>query len=161
MAVKTSELVAFFETLATKHILINHSVDSKHFFRMELNEFANGATTFNGYNLLLEVMPVKYSGSLRDICFKEREVSFMVIKSIVPISKANISLAFDETETIMEDILSQLNNVVCGADNSKITFDIQLVQANQISDGKNYGMRCQLDIKNSHNFEIIVNNWNL
>jgi len=159
MAVKTSELVAFFETLATNHKLLNHSIDSKHFYRMELNEFATGATTFNGYNLLLEVMPVKYSGNLRDNCFKIREVSFIVIKSIKPINKEQISLAFDETETIMEDFLSKINNSLCGADNSRLNFDIETVEGSQVTDGKNYGMRCLVDIKSSHNFEVKPDNW--
>ena len=161
MAVKTSEIVAFFENLAKKHKLINHSANSKHFYRMELNEFATGATTFNGYNLLMEVMPVKYNGSLRDNCFKVREVAFIVIKAIKPISKEQISAAFDETEEIMEDLLSKINVALCGVSNQRLTFDISTVEGSQVSDGKNYGMRCLVDIKSSHNFEIVDNNWNI
>ena len=74
MAIKTSELVGYFASLATAHKKISHVENvSKHFYRMELNEFAAGTAMFNGYNLILEVMPIKYTAPSRDNLFHIHE----------------------------------------------------------------------------------------
>ena len=161
MAVKTSEIVTLFQTLALQHGKISHDrpAGAKHFYRMELNEFAAGTTMFNGYNLILEVMPIKYIAPNRDNCFKIREVSFIIVKAIKPINKEQISLAFDETEAIMEDFLARLNGISCGYSFSKVYFDLETVQGEQVSDGKNFGMRCSIDLKSVHNLEVNADNW--
>jgi len=161
MAVKNSELVAFFEQLARKHLKIAHSETNRHFYRMELDEFASGIGKFTGYNMLLEVMPIKYDGNNLDNCFKIREVGFLIIKSVTEITKINISAAFDECEEIMDDILSELQAARCGFNNTVITFDISSIDAHHVSDGKNFGVRCLVDVKSIHNFEVNPNNWSL
>ncbi|MFZ4412926.1 MAG: hypothetical protein ACOYOV_07570 [Bacteroidales bacterium] len=159
MAVKNSELVAFFEELAKQHKKIDHSDLNKHFYRMELDEFASGVNNFIGYNMIMEVIPFGYDGSNRDNSFKTREVSFMVVKSIKEVNKAAKSLAFDECESIVDDILSKLNNARCGFNGTIITFDPNGVDGHQVTDGKNYGIRCIVEVKSKHNFEVVSANW--
>ncbi len=160
MAIKTSELVGYFASLATAHKKISHVENvSKHFYRMELNEFAAGTAMFNGYNLILEVMPIKYTAPSRDNLFKIREVSFIVVKSIKPNNRHEIDIAFDETEVIVEDILSKLNGYVDVLNTKRIYYDLETVVCEQVSDGKCYGIRCSLDIKNTHSLEIQTANW--
>ena len=159
MAVKNSELVAFFEDLAKKHRKINHSTESKHFYRMENEDFIKGVSGFKGYNLILEVMPIKYDGSNRDNSFKIREVAFIVVKSVTSVTKDAINIAFDECETIMDDILSALNNARAGFNSTAISFDPETIEAMQVTDGKNFGVRCLVDVKSPHNFEMQTNNW--
>lgn len=158
MAVKNSEIVAFFEDLAKKHKKIAHSTVAKHFYRMELNEFATGVSTFTGYNMILEVIPFGYGGS-GDNFFKNREVSFIIVKSLKEVNKANISLAFDECEMIVDDVLSMLQKAKCGFNNTIITYDPESIDGHQVSDNKNFGIRCIVNVKSSHNFEVITENW--
>ncbi len=160
MAVKNSEIVAFFEQLAIDHKQLNHSDLHKHFYRMELNEFALGVKGFEGYNMILEVMPISYDGSNRDNCFKIREVAFIIVKSLSDVNKEAISSAFDDCEIIVDDVLSKLNNARVGFNNIVITFDPSSIDAHQVSDGKNFGVRCLVDVKSSHNFNFVPENWN-
>jgi len=160
MAVKNSEIVAFFKQLAATHVSIMHSQEDKHFYRMELNEFAAGVKNFIGYNMILEVMPISYDGHNRDNCFKIREVAFIIVKSLPAVNKDAISVAFDECESIVDDILSKLNNARCGFNSTIISFDPESIDAHQVSDGKNFGVRCLVNVKSSHNFDVVAVNWN-
>ncbi len=159
MAVKNSELVAFLEDLAAKHTLLHHLPTDKHFWRMELNDFAAGQNNFKGYNMILEVMPIKYDGSNRDNSFKIREVAFIIVKSLTQVNKAAISEAFDECEEIIDDILSALNTARIGFNSTIISFDPSSIEAHQVTDGKNYGVRCLVDVKSKHNFELNPTHW--
>ena len=136
MAVKNSEITAFFEQLAQTHNKINHSSTDKHFYRMELNDFAAGVNGFKGFNLILEVMPLKYDGNNNDNVFKIREVAFIIVKSLTIINKEAISAAFDECEAIVDDILSKLNNARCGFNSTVISYDPSSIDAHQVTDGK-------------------------
>ena len=153
MAVKNSEIVAFFEDLATKHLKILHDVSArKHFFRMELDEFAKGTSNLTGNNMILEVIPFKYDGSIRD-------VAFLITKSLPTVTKVAISDAFDECEAIVDDVLSMLQRARCGFNKTLITYDPETIECLQISDGKNFGVRCFVSVKSSHNFDVITANW--
>lgn len=161
MAVKNSELVSFFENLATCHPKIKHSLTSKHFYRMENDDFLNSNSKFTGYNMILEVMPIRYDGRNRDNCFKIREVAFIIVKSVTTITKDAINTAFDECEEIVDDILSALNNARIGFDKTIISFEPETIEATQVTDGKNYGIRCMVDVKSLHSFEVNPYNWNV
>jgi len=160
MAVKNSEIAAFFEQLAQHHKKINHSSMDKHFYRMELNDFAAGVSGFKGFNMILEVMPLKYDGNNNDNVFKVREVAFIIVKSLTIINKEAISLAFDECEAIVDDILSKLNNARCVFKDTIISYDPSSIDAHQVTDGKNFGVRCLVDIKSPHSFDVVPENWN-
>jgi hypothetical protein len=160
MAVKNSEITAFFEQLAQKHKKINHSSTNKHFYRMELNDFVMGISGFKGFNMILEVMPLKYDGNNNDNAFKIREVAFIIVKSLPSINKEYISAAFDECEAIVDDILSKLNNARCGFNSTVISYDPSSIDAHQLTDGKNFGVRCLVDVKSPHSFDVVLENWN-
>ena len=160
MAVKNSEIASFFEQLAQKHKQLNHTSIDKHFYRMELNDFAAGVTGFKGFNMILEVMPLKYDGNNNDNAFKIREVAFIIVKSLTIINKEAISLAFDECEAIVDDILSKLNNARCGFNSTVISYDPSSIDAHQLTDGKNFGVRCLVDVKSCHSFDVVPENWN-
>ena len=160
MAVKNSEIVAFFEDLATKHLKILHDASAhKHFYRMELDEFAKGTSNMTGNNMILEVIPFKYDGSNRDNSFKVRDVAFLITKSLPTINKIAVSDAFDECEAIVDDVLSMLQRARCGFNKTLITYDPETIECLQISDGKNFGIRCFVSVKSSHNFDVITANW--
>lgn len=162
MAVKYSEIVAFFEELAEKHVLIKHNADdSKHFYRMDLDEFVSGVGGFEDYNLLLEEIPFKIDGSKRDNSIKTREISFIVAKNLKEKSKSNISTAFDECEVIVDDILSKLNEAREIFSATVISFDENSIEVMPVSDGKNFGYRCTIDIKSPYNFVVNPNNWTI
>ncbi|MFZ4411998.1 MAG: hypothetical protein ACOYOV_02860 [Bacteroidales bacterium] len=161
MAAKHSDIIKFFTILAIIHSKINHKPDDRHFFQIELNDFLNGSFKVKGYNMIFEVMPIKFEGVDFDHPWKIREVAFIIIKSLEKVEKAFISEAFDECEEIMDDILSAINKHKAGNLTPNFTFDINSIEAHQVTDGKNFGIRCLIDIKSIYNFNVIPEHWNI
>ncbi len=160
MGTKNSDIVSFFEVIATKHKKIAHVAGThQHYWRMEFDEFASGVSKFTGYNFILEVVPYKFNSPSRDNSFKIREVAFIVVKSLPTVNKAAIATAFDECEVIVDDVLSKVNAMRNYFSSTLTYFDPETIEATPVSDGKNFGFRCSLEIKNSFNFEVIPDNW--
>ena len=160
MPVKNSEIVSYFKFLAVKHTKIKHDCPDKHFYQMELNDFAAGNHKLKGFNLILEVMPLKFNAINRDNSIKIREVAFIIIKSLPIVSSENIVLALDECEQIVDDILSRINSGRMDGQTEFYNMDTNSIDVHQVSDGKNFGVRCLVDLSSPHNFEINWQNWN-
>lgn len=110
MAAKFSDLVTYFETLATKHVNILHSAGEKHFYRFELDEVIAGLCTDLNYPaLILESYDFNYSESNSDNIRKKRSGAFILIDLVKDLKDYDrIHQVWDEMEVIGEDILVKM-----------------------------------------------------
>ena len=65
------------------------------------------------------------------------------------------------TFLIVDDILSKLNEAREVFNATAISFDENNIEAIPVSDGKNFGYRCTVDVKSPHNFVVNPNNWTI
>jgi len=79
-AVKFSDLVAYFESLATKHVDINNSPEEDHFYRYELDDVLAGISKDLNYPaLILEGYDLNYKDEKSDNLQKTRNGAFILL----------------------------------------------------------------------------------
>ena len=110
MAAKFSDLVEYFEKLASEHIEIKHTVKDKHFYRFELDEVLTGMCSNIKYPaLILEAYDFNYSESNSDNIRKKRSGAFILIDKVSDMKDFNkIHQVWDKLELIGDDILVKM-----------------------------------------------------
>jgi hypothetical protein len=112
MAAKFSDLVAYFEQIASKHTEIRHSAKDKHFYRFELDEILTGLCSNIKYPaLILEGYDFNYSESNSDNIRKRRSGAFVLIDKVSDMKDFDrIHQVWDHMELIGEDILIKMRD---------------------------------------------------
>jgi hypothetical protein len=110
MAAKFSDLVEYFEKIATEHIEIKHSAANKHFYRFELDEVLTGMCGPIKYPaLILEGYEINYAESTSDNIRKRRSGAFILLDKVNDLKDFNrIHEVWDEMEVIGDDILVKM-----------------------------------------------------
>lgn len=105
-----SDLVTYFETLATEHISIGHSASAKHFYRFELEEVITGlCTNLKFPALVLEGYDFNFSDSDSDNVRKRRNGAFILIDKVQDLKDySRIHEVWDNLEAIGTDILVRM-----------------------------------------------------
>jgi len=165
MASKFSDLVTYFETLATEHIEIQHSSAQKHFYRFEIEELLIGlATDINYPALILEGYDFNYADTISDNILKRRNGAFMLIGRISDSGDFSaIHALFDQLEEIGDDILVRMR-----ADKALRTVPVLRDFAISESEGipikvtahGQYGIRFTFSMKTAVNNTIDETRWN-
>lgn len=166
MSAKFSELIAYFETLATKHKSILHSESEKHFFRMEIDEILAGINrTDVQYPLLaLEGYSFDFADNRSDNVFKNRRGFFTLVDHVSDIHDYNtINQKWDELEAIATDILVKIRtdkragNIAVIRDFDFTSVDARLIM-NEI--GNDVGFRVSYVIASPIDTDIDQTKWN-
>ncbi len=110
MAAKFSDLVAYFKSLAEKHVDIRHSATSKHFYRFELDEVITGMCSNIKYPaLILEAYDFNYRESNSDNIRKKRTGAFIIIDRVKDQKNfEEIHEVWEKCEEIGNDILIKM-----------------------------------------------------
>jgi hypothetical protein len=110
MAAKFSDLVKYFEKLASEHIEIKHTAIEKHFYRFELDEVLTGLCSNIKYPaLILEGYDFNYSESNSDNIRKKRSGAFILIDKVKDMKDYNkIHEVWDSMEVIGDDLLVKM-----------------------------------------------------
>jgi hypothetical protein len=110
MAAKFSDLVAYFQKIASEHVDIQHSATNKHFYRFELDEVLTGMCGNMKYPaLILESYEINYSESTSDNIRKRRSGAFILLDKVKDLKDFNrVHEVWDEMEVIGDDILVKM-----------------------------------------------------
>ncbi len=165
MASKFSELITYFETLATKHKSILHSDEEKHFFRMEVDEVLAGINRSDvAYPLLvLEGYDFDFTDQRADNLFKNRNGAFILYDHVSDTTDfMAIAEKWDELEEIATDILVKIK--ADKRDNSVSViggFDFGNVQSSLIMNelGNGVGVRVRYTIGSPISNDIDESKW--
>ena len=106
-----SDLITYFETLATRHKSILHTTEEKHFFRMEIDEVLAGInrSDVNYPMLILEGYSFEFTDQQSDNLLKNREGFFVLLDHISDGTDMDaIHQKWDELEEIGTDILVKI-----------------------------------------------------
>jgi len=112
MASKFSDLISYFENLATLHKSIAHTPQEKHFFRMELDEVLAGInrSDVNYPMLILEGYSFQFIDLRSDNLLKKRSGAFILLDHISDISDMDsIHAKWDQLEEIGTQIIIKIN----------------------------------------------------
>lgn len=111
MSAKFSDLIAYFENLASQHVSIGHSASEKHFCRMETDEAlgAMNRTDVEFPLLALEGFRYSFTDNNADNLMKNREGGFMLLDRIADRSDFDeMHTRWDALEGIGDDILLRM-----------------------------------------------------
>ena len=106
-----SDLITYFETLATEHISIKHTEDEKHFFRFEIDEVLGGLnrSDVNFPMLILEGYSFDFTDNRSDNVIKNRQGAFVLLGKVQDSSDYNsLHDTWDDLEKIGDDILARI-----------------------------------------------------
>ena len=142
-----SDLIEYFETLATEHVSIKHTDQEKHFFRFEIDEVLGGLnrSDVNFPMLILEGYSFDFTDNRSDNVIKNRQGAFVLLGKVEDASDYNtLHDTWDALEVIGDDILARIRydkqqrNVAVVRD-----FKIENVMANLILNeiGNHAGIR--------------------
>lgn len=164
MAAKYSDLVDYFEMIATKHVDIGHSATVKKFYRFELDEVLTGlAAGINYPALILEAYDFNYQESSSDNIRKERSGAFMLIDIVKDLKDFDrIHEVWDAMEQIGDEILvrmkadkeSRLYPVLRGFDISKC-YGIPM----SVAKIGQHGMRFTFSVESGVNGNLDETKW--
>lgn len=162
---KFSDLVAYFEGLATKHKSIRHSVQEKHFFRFEIDEVLAGInrSDVNFPLLILEGYNFDFTDNQSDNVLKNRHGAFVLLDHIKDATDYTaIHEKWDTLEIIGDDILAKIKadkrNPLTPVVRS---FDFASVQAGLIMNevGSSAGIRYTFTLTGAVSTEVDVEKW--
>ncbi len=110
MKAKFSQLVSYFESLATQHKSIGHSSSNKHFFRLELEEFLTGMKAKIHYPaLILEGYDFNFVDNRSDNVHKEIHTAFLLVDKVADKGDYDrIHQVWDCLEEIGDEILIRI-----------------------------------------------------
>jgi len=162
---KFSQLVQYFERLASEHKKINHSPTQKHFFRFELDEIFTGLG--NGINypaLIMEGYGFTLADQRSDNSYKKRECAFVLLQHVPdPGDYDLIHKVWDDLEEIGDDIIARMVNDKRKPGSPMRDFGIETVAASMLSTefGNLYGIRYTFNIDSHFSRDINPDKWNL
>ncbi|HKI89870.1 MAG TPA: hypothetical protein VKA38_12645 [Draconibacterium sp.] len=106
-----SDLIAYFESLARRHVDIGHTDLEKHFFRMEIDEVLAGInrTDVNFPMLILEGYSFDFTDNYSDNLMKNRQGAFVLLDHISDASDYDaIHQVWDQLEQTGTEILLKI-----------------------------------------------------
>jgi len=106
-----SDLITYFETLASEHVSLRHTETEKHFFRFEIDEVLAGLnrSDVNFPMLILEGYSFGFTDQRSDNPIKNRACAFILLGRITDSSDyETLHDVWDELESIGDDILARI-----------------------------------------------------
>lgn len=160
-----SDLITYFETLATEHVSILHSETEKHFFRFEIDEVLAGLnrTDVCFPLLILEGYNFDFTDNRSDNVIKNRSGAFVLLNSIYDSSDYElVHEIWDELEEIGDDIIARIR-----ADKESRmvpvvrNFSMESIKASLILNeiGNHAGIRYTFTISSPLNTEVNPDKW--
>jgi hypothetical protein len=162
---KFSDLITYFEMLASNHKSILHTDNERHFFRFEIDEVLAGInrTDVNYPMLILEGYSYDYTDNRSDNVLKNRQGAFVLLDHIPDSSDfAKIHDTWDALEVIGDDIFAKIK--ADKRDNAAPVvrnFDFSSVNANLIMNeiGSTAGIRFTFTITSPATTDIDPDKW--
>jgi hypothetical protein len=163
MSTRFSQLVTYFETIARKHVAIQHTDTEKHFYRFELDEMLSGLSNINYPALILESYSLGFTDDKTDNVMKHRSGAFVLMGHVPDAGDYDaIHDCYDELETIGDDILAKIRadktdrtvKVIKDFDLSKVEVSII---ANQV--GNDYGLRYEFELTSPIDMDVDTTRW--
>jgi len=162
---KFSDLIAYFETLATEHVSIRHSSSEKHFFRFEIDEVLAGLnrTDISFPLLILEGYSFDFTDNKSDNIIKNRSGAFVLLGKVTdPSDYSAVHEIWDDLEEIGDDIIARIRSdkqdrLVPVVRN----FHPESVKASLIMNeiGNHAGIRYTFTISSPLNIEVDTEKW--
>jgi hypothetical protein len=160
-----SELVAYFNNIASLHVAIRHTDAEKHFFRFEIDEVLAGINrTDVAYPMLiLEGYSYDYTDNRSDNLLKNREGAFVLLDHVADVSDYGaIHETWDKLEKIADDILLKIKSDKYNPAAPVVrNFDFSSVKANLIMNeiGSSVGIRITFTISAPMPTDVNTENW--
>ena len=164
---KFSDLITYFQNIATKHKSIGHKSTEKHFFRMEIDEVLAGInrTDVNYPMLILEGYAFDFNDNKSDNILKNRRGAFILMDHVADISDYDaIHQKWDQLEVIGDEILARIKSDKRNPDTPVVrAFDFNLLEASLIMNEINYGVgiRYQYTITGTAPMVVDSTKWNV
>ena len=155
---KFADLVFYFQTLASQHILI------KKFYRFELDEVLTSLRDMETPCLIMEGYKFSFTDNKSDNILKTRGGAFILLDHVKDIGDFNaIHSAWDSLEEIGDDVLARIRSDRHVLSSPVQNFPFESVEAQLISTdlGNFYGIRFTFDIVCKFNPEVDPLRWNL
>jgi hypothetical protein len=147
-----TEIVDFFEDIATRHVDIRHTLNGKVAFLEgdveELNEDIGGINSPN-YVLLLETGSGVYTGDNEFSTMDNSDIAFIICKPALLRNKPAEREVFSKSKTIMTEILMYIRKKQEEGNTTFDDFDLNAIQYNKLRIlTNNYcGYRAQFSLK--------------
>ena len=164
MAATFADLVTYFESLASGHVLLRHTSVDKHFYRFEIDEVLTGLAKGVKYPaLILEAYDFGYADNSGDNVRKIRRGAFMLIDRVPDAKDFNrIHEVWENMEQIADDIIIRMR-----ADRNSGTypvlraFSLSEAEGTQVSfsDIGQHGVRVTFNLTSAVNSEIDETKW--
>ena len=155
---KFTDLVSYFQTLASQHTLI------KNFYRFELDEVLTSLRDMETPCLIMEGYKFSFTDNKSDNILKTRGGAFILLDHVKDIGNFNaIHSAWDSLEEIGDDILARIRSDKHVLSSPVQNFPFESVEAQLISTdlGNFYGIRFTFDIVCKFNPDVDPLRWNL
>ncbi|MCD4681127.1 MAG: hypothetical protein K8S00_12150 [Bacteroidales bacterium] len=164
METRFSEIIAYFENIARKHVAIGHTDEEKHFFRLELDEVLTGLNSkINFPALILEGYDFDFTDSRSDNVIKNRSGAFILLDHCRDNHDFDrIHQIWDNLEEIGDDILIKILKDKRDRNIKTIrNFDMNDIQAVLIANevGQNYGIRYSYKISTHKSNDVNQAKW--
>lgn len=164
MDVNFSDLVAYFESLASQHVDIAHSEESKHFYRYELDDVLTGISASINYPaLVLEGYDLNYKDNKSDNLQKQRNGAFILLGYVGDSDDhAKIHATWDQLEEIGEELILKIKKDKKDKAVQVVKdFDLNEVDGTLLSveEAGHYGIRFTYGITSTRNNEINPDKW--
>lgn len=160
-----SDLVTYFENLATNHLAINHSFTDKHFFRFEIDEVLAGLNRqdVNFPMLIMEGYSFGYTDNRADNIVKNRQGAFILL-GMVPdhTDYDTVHETWDTLEQIGDDLLARIRyDKQQRLEPAVRNFNIESVTAQLIMNeiGNHAGIRYSFTISSLVSSDIDTAKW--
>lgn len=160
-----SDLITYFETLATAHVSIKHTETEKHFFRFEIDEVLGGLnrSDVNFPMLILEGYSFDFTDNRSDNVIKNRQGAFVLLGKVQDSSDYNtLHEIWDDLEEIGDDILARIRYDKQQRDVAVVRdFKIENVMASLILNeiGNHAGIRYTFTISSPFDTEYDTDVW--
>ncbi len=160
-----SDLISYFETLATEHVSIRHSEANKHFFRFEIDEVLAGLnrTDISFPLLIMEGYNFDFTDNRSDNVIKNRSGAFVLLGQITdPSDYSSVHDVWDELEEIGDDIIARIRS----DKESRLVpvvrnFSLESIKASLILNeiGNHAGIRFTFTISSPLDTEVDTTKW--
>lgn len=160
-----TDLIAYFESLATRHRDIRHSLTEKHFFRFEVDEVLAGInrTDVNYPMLVLEGYNFGFTDQTSDNLIKNRSGAFILLGQISDLSDyGQVHEVWDSLEQLGDDILARIRSDKQSRQVPVVRdFNLDSVQASLLVNayGNNAGIRYTFTISSVQPSEVDPDKW--
>lgn len=159
-----NDLIAYFEKIAREHVLIQHSVTSRKFFRFELDEVLSGMTgaKINFPCLIMEGYRFGFRDEKSDNPQKQRSGAFILADHVKDFGDYDrISEVYDTLESIGDDIIARIKQDKRNLNEPVRNFNISSVEGSLIATefGNLHGIRFTFELSSKFTFDVDPDRW--